>query len=366
MSIALYDADRIYALKNKKPIPPPNFQLMKLSTYLNRQREMVSFISDLSRAPYYEKVYYFQEDASVPFSPEIVQYENIELCGYAVNKRYKPMKKEVEQCPLNPMAYIHTKSERPIDNKNDKTFARGQHILLSDGMRAYPYNDFDFEVGSTLYIHDHELPDNWTEELPKYLQLDKYSTKRSIVFCYPIIFLSLEELRPLFQFYTSKTESKFQAQITCLERPTFEQLQELQGAPGKNWLDIIHFQEQKIPSTTEEAYDLFIDGLKSILWCIGSRIKYKLEPPIMAPGLGGWHMAWIYIIQKMNRINKVSEAETKSLYDRLTEVLAPQLYTARPTMDARYAIITLCNKYNEIDKLMKCNPKEFIENGGKI
>ena len=222
MSIALYDADRIYALKNKKPIPPPNFQLMKLSTYLNHQREMVSFISDLSRAPYYEKVYYFQEDISIPFAPEIVQYENIELCGYAVNKRYKPMKKEVEQCPLNPMAYIHTKSERPIDNKNDKTFSRGQHILLSDGTRAYPYNDFDFEVGSTLYIHDHELPNNWTEELPKYLQLDKYNTKRSIVFCYPIIFLSLEELRPLFQFYTSKTESKFQAQITCLERPTFE------------------------------------------------------------------------------------------------------------------------------------------------
>ena len=366
MSIALYDADRIYALKNKKPIPPPNFQLMKLSTYLNRQREMVSFISDLSRAPYYEKIYYFQEDISIPFASEIVQYENIELCGYAVNKRYKPMKKEVEQCPLNPMAYIHTKSERPIDNKNDKTFSRGQHILLSDGTRAYPYNDFDFEVGSTLYIHDHELPDNWTEELPKYLQLDKYNTKRSIVFCYPIIFSSLEELRPLFQFYTSKTESKFQAQITCLERPTFEQLQELQGAPGKNWLDIIHFQEQKIPSTTEEAYDLFIDGLKSVLWCMGSRIKYKLEPPVMAPGLGGWHMAWIYIIQKMNRVNKVSEAETKSLYDRLTEVLAPQLYTARPTMDARYAIITLCNKYNEIDKLMKCNPKEFVENGGKI
>ena len=169
MSIALYDADRIYALKNKKPIPPPNFQLMKLSTYLNRQREMVSFISDLSRAPYYEKVYYFQEDISIPFSPEIVQYENIELCGYAVNKKYKPMKKEAELCPLNPMAYIYTKSERPIDNKNDKTFSRGQHILLSDGTRAYPYNDFNFEAGSSLYIHDHELPNNWAEELPKYL-----------------------------------------------------------------------------------------------------------------------------------------------------------------------------------------------------
>lgn len=195
---------------------------MKLSTYLNRQREMVSFISDLSRAPYYEKVYYFQEDISIPFASEIAQYENIELCGYAVNKRYKPMKKEVEQCPLNPMAYIHTKSERPIDNKNDKTFARGQHILLSDGVHAYPYNDFDFEASSTLYIHDHELPDNWAEELPKYLQLDKHNMKRSIVFCYPIIFSSLEELYPLFQFYTSKTVSKFQAQITCLERPTFE------------------------------------------------------------------------------------------------------------------------------------------------
>lgn len=366
MSIALYDADRIYALKNKKPIPPPNFQLMKLSTYLNRQREMVSFISDLSRAPYYEKVYYFQEDISIPFSPEIVQYENIELCGYAVNKKYKPMKKEAELCPLNPMAYIHTKSERPIDNKNDKTFSRGQHILLSDGTRVYPYNDFNFEAGSTLYIHDHELPNNWAEELPKYLQLDKYTMKRSVVFCYPIIFASLEELRPLFQFYTSKTESKFQARITCLERPTFEQLQELQGMPGKNWLDIIYFQEQKIPSTTEEAYDLFIDGLKSVIWCMGSRIKYKLEPPIMAPGLGGWYMAWIYITQKMNKTNKASKVETRSLYDRLIEVLAPQLYTARPTMDARYAIITLCNKYNEIDKLMKCNPKEFVENGGKI
>lgn len=366
MSIALYDADRIYALKNKKPIPPPNFQLMKLSTYLNRQREMVSFISDLSRAPYYEKVYYFQEDISIPFSPEIVQYENIELCGYAVNKKYKPMKKEAELCPLNPMAYIYTKSERPIDNKNDKTFSRGQHILLSDGTRAYSYNDFNFEAGSTLYIHDHELPNNWAEELPKYLQLDKYTMKRSVVFCYPITFSSLEELRPLFQFYTSKTESKFQARITCLERPTFEQLQELQGMPGKNWLDIIYFQEQKIPSTTEEAYDLFIDGLKSVIWCMGSRIKYKLEPPIMASGLGGWYMAWIYITQKMNKTNNASKVETRSLYDRLIEVLAPQLYTARPTMDARYAIITLCNKYNEIDKLMKCNPKEFVENGGKI
>lgn len=366
MSIALYDADRIYALKNKKPIPPPNFQLMKLSTYLNRQREMVSFISDLSRAPYYEKVYYFQEDISTPFAPEIIQYENIELCGYAVNKRYKPMKKEVEQCPLNPMAYIHTKSERPMDNQNDKIFSRGQHILLSDGTRAYLYNDFDFEAGSALYIHDHELPNNWAKELPKYLQLDRYNMERSVVFCYPIVFSSLEKLHPLFQFYTSKDRSKFQSQITCLERPTFEQLQELQGAPGRNWLDIIHFQEQKIPSTTEEAYDLFLDGLKSVLWCMGSRIKYKLEPPIMAPGLGGWHMAWIYIIQKMNKTSNLSKIETRNLYDRLTEVLAPQQYTARPTMDARYVITTLCNKYDEIDKLMRYNPKEFVENGGKI
>ena len=86
----------------------------------------------------------------------------------------------------------------------------------------------------------------------------------------------------------------------------------------------------------------------------------------MAPGLGGWHMAWIYIIQKMNKTSNLSKIETKSLYDRLTEVLMAQLYTTRPTMDARYVIITLCNKYNEIDKLMKYNPKEFVENGGKI
>lgn len=86
-SIAFYDRD----FMEKDNEIRFNLQLMKLSSYHKRCRDMVSLITDLSRAPYYTKVYYRQNNPELSFPKELYQYDNIDIGGFAVNSVYEPL-----------------------------------------------------------------------------------------------------------------------------------------------------------------------------------------------------------------------------------------------------------------------------------
>lgn len=68
--------------------PKYNIQIMKLSSYYKQRRELVSLITNLSRAKYYTKVYYRHNDVNLKFPAEIYELPDVELGGYAINPKY--------------------------------------------------------------------------------------------------------------------------------------------------------------------------------------------------------------------------------------------------------------------------------------
>ena len=91
-SIGFYDRD----FMEKDDEIRFNLQLMKLSAYHKRCRDMVSLITDLSRAPYYTKIYYRQNNPELSFPEEIYKYDNIEIGGFAVNSIDDSLSKNIE------------------------------------------------------------------------------------------------------------------------------------------------------------------------------------------------------------------------------------------------------------------------------
>lgn len=90
--IGLYDRDFIENLKK----PFFNIQLMKMSTYYKNKREMVSYVTDLSRAKYYTTIFYFQDNPQFSFAPEIAMNQNIVVMGRAFG--ITELAPDIEKC----------------------------------------------------------------------------------------------------------------------------------------------------------------------------------------------------------------------------------------------------------------------------
>lgn len=73
---------------------------------------MVSLITDLSRAPYYTKVYYRQNNPELSFPKELYQYDNIDIGGFAVNSVCEPLLNGAENILPDIDLYNHEISKR--------------------------------------------------------------------------------------------------------------------------------------------------------------------------------------------------------------------------------------------------------------
>lgn len=91
-SIGLFDRDFL----DRSDGVRYNLQLMKLAAYHRRKRDMVSFITDPTRAPYYTKIYYRQNDPELSFPKELSSRDNVDIGGYAINPVYEPLFPEAE------------------------------------------------------------------------------------------------------------------------------------------------------------------------------------------------------------------------------------------------------------------------------
>ena len=93
--IGLLDYD---ALQQKK-IRYPNLELMKMATYLRRNRQSVQIIVDLENLEFYSEIYLFQDDDSLPYPSSILRRRNVKWFGLAFSSGvHKPLDNEIEDC----------------------------------------------------------------------------------------------------------------------------------------------------------------------------------------------------------------------------------------------------------------------------
>ncbi len=91
MSVGMFDGD-IYVYG----INAPNLELMKLSTYYKKRREIVVFTTTFS-PQMYTKFIYRKDIPDGKFVPNVGAYQNVEFGGRAFTQgSYRPLKEEIE------------------------------------------------------------------------------------------------------------------------------------------------------------------------------------------------------------------------------------------------------------------------------
>ena len=146
MTYGLYDADLQYY-----PIPFYNLELMKLSSYYKRKREIVGLSPDFSPNRYNHFI--VRQDF---YNPNIISLKgnNIEYGGRAFDgNKYKPLPMEIEVMP--PDISLYSKVPIPIKKKMPSFFStmkRAEHIRLSlDGKNIW--KDFEKQFRHDINAH---------------------------------------------------------------------------------------------------------------------------------------------------------------------------------------------------------------------
>ena len=194
MSVGLYDAD---FFKYHQTIF--NLELMKLSTYYKRKKEIT--VMAPSFAPErYTKFFYRKDFNDGDFQSDLNKHDNLVFGGKAFSgNRYIPMKEEIERCAPDVTIYDRYKNQFLEDKNLNKLFytslIRGVHFRLSlDGKTIW--KDFEKQIprntkARVFFLHDYNLNDielaaeNITLIMEKY----RFSSKQKISLCnkFPII-----------------------------------------------------------------------------------------------------------------------------------------------------------------------------------
>lgn len=210
MSYGLYDADLAYY-----PVPFYNLELMKLSSYYKRKREIVGFAPNYS--PYLYTHFIVRQDFYNPNS-QLPTSNNVEYGGRAFDgDSYKPLPLEIERMKPDISLYerVNPKLARGYDKSVLSTMRRAEHIRLSlDGKTIWKDFERQFRHADDAYgviFHDYNLNDvegaraliesNITDWIP-------HSLGRKVGMKYPVCVDNKEDLlawlrlQPMGTFYS--------------------------------------------------------------------------------------------------------------------------------------------------------------------
>ena len=158
MSYGLYDADLQYY-----PIPFYNLELMKLSSYYKRKREIVGFSPNFSPQRYTHFI--VRQDFYNPYGHSF-KGTNVELGGRAIDgETYKPLPLEIEQMKPDISLYgrLNPKLVKGYSSNALSTMKRAEHIRLSiDGQTIWKDFEKQFRHESDAFgviFHDYNLND---------------------------------------------------------------------------------------------------------------------------------------------------------------------------------------------------------------
>ncbi len=227
MSYGLYDGDLILYPK----VPFFNLELMKLSSYYKRKREIVGFCTSFSPDKYTH--FLVRQDYYNPQQYKVTN--NVEFHGRAFDgEKYKPLPIEIEK--MKPDRDIYTKAKKHFNTNLATTFStmqRAEHIRLSlDGQNIW--NNFEKqltrETGNFgLILHDYNLGEvKGSLDLINDLLIDLYPTgaQARVGMKFPVILNNEEEflkwlrLPPLNIHYSTRYNG-------YLSKDTYEDLREI-------------------------------------------------------------------------------------------------------------------------------------------
>ena len=158
MSYGLYDADLPYY-----PIPFYNLELMKLSSYYKRKREIVGLAPNFS--PHLYNNFIVRQDFYNPYM-QSWKGTNVEFGGRAFDGDvYKPLPLEIERMKPDISLYsrLEPKAVKGYSVNALNTMRRAEHIRLSlDGKTIWDNFEKQFRHDSNAYgviFHDYNLND---------------------------------------------------------------------------------------------------------------------------------------------------------------------------------------------------------------
>lgn len=158
MSIGLYDIDM--TLYNNVPF---NLELMKLSSYYKKKREIV--VLSPSFEPYRFSKFIMRKDYDDGrFPANIKDYDNIEYGGYALsNKQYISLDEAIEKQKPDVFIYERMKDKFCINNSMTAAFSvmmNAQHLRLSLDDKTI-WNNYSKQIlnfnSRTMFFHDYDL-----------------------------------------------------------------------------------------------------------------------------------------------------------------------------------------------------------------
>lgn len=212
MSYGLFDAD----VPKYPYVPFFNLELMKLSSFYKRKREIVTLSPSFSPNMYQHFI--LRQDFPGKSYP-IIKYKNIEYGGRAFNeKKYKPLPLDIEK--MSPDVFLYNKIEGQYLTSKTRTAAfnrmrNAEHLRLSlDGETVWQDFESQFKPNRKnvgIIFHDYDLGaiDNAYETVVDILKDYKlYRDGKRIGMKFPIQaitenqFLQWASIKPMGHFYS--------------------------------------------------------------------------------------------------------------------------------------------------------------------
>lgn len=203
MSVGLMDGDM-----SKYTYVPFNLDIMKLSTYYKRKREIValspSFLPDK-----YSKFIYRKDYVDNDFPQKLLDYDNIEYGGIAFgNGIYTSMPEEIEKCIPDVQLYEKFRNEFCTNKTYTNLFnhmLNACHLRLSlDGKTIW--NNFEksltlFPKTKIVFLHDQNLVNiEGSKEIITYLLNKDRKGERFLASKFPLIMSTDSELMSWFSW----------------------------------------------------------------------------------------------------------------------------------------------------------------------
>lgn len=192
---------------------PFNLELMKLSTYYKKKRQIVALSPEFK--PNYYSDFYLRKDFEDGIYPSHLElFDNVEFGGHGFSgHHYVPLPSEIEGCKPDVTIYERVKNNYKSEKWLQQAFSvmgNARHVRFSlDGKTVWPdYEKQLSELGArtkTLFIHDYninEIPDARSEIRKLYKVMDK-GIGAYVAFKFPITISRLEDLQFWYSFQAS-------------------------------------------------------------------------------------------------------------------------------------------------------------------
>ena len=363
-SIGFYDRD----LMEKDNEIRFNLQLMKLSAYHRRCRDMVSLITDLSRAPYYTKIYYRQNNPELQFPKEIYQYNNIEVGGFAVNPTYEPLPNRIENILPDITLYDKEVNKYKLSVIRERQLRSQQgvmHIQLTDD--GEKISDFSWEQAYEMkhfgqkkhfIIHDTAIAP-YEKEIPEFF--DAFFTNMddnhpiNILFQYPIE-VQKETVINLAQYGFNEWTAPIYVNgcLNSKEAIDFFSRKNL----NRDGTTKVIFSLPSAPTYLSQC-NLFLQVLEDSLMAQTYTKVYNYITPKMSPQV----MALFEQINWWSASNARLGGQTLSFEDALKKSASIGQYDAIPAWRELQKIEKM---YPRVRRLATITPTQVKKNGGKI